>query len=88
MDAERIVVPTVKKEKGKVVEEYRKVTLTQTAYKVYTAILAERLKDEVDEKTILPPNQTGFKRGKCTMDNMYVLNSLIYRQVEKRKGGW
>lgn len=29
-------------------EEYREVTLTQTAYKVYASVLTERLKEEVE----------------------------------------
>lgn len=32
------------KDEGTVAEEYRGVTLTQTTYKVYTVILAERLR--------------------------------------------
>lgn len=40
----------------RVVEEYREVTLTQMAYKICTSILAERLREEVKEKTTYPPN--------------------------------
>lgn len=43
--------------------KYRMVTLTQTACKIYTLILAERLKKEMERKAILPPNQTGFRKG-------------------------
>lgn len=38
------MVPIVKGEGEK--EDYRGVTLTQTAYKVYAAALAERLREE------------------------------------------
>ena len=58
-----IVVPVVKKGVGKRVEEYRGVTLTQTAYKVYPSVLAERLRKEVEEKGMLPPSQAGFRGG-------------------------
>lgn len=34
-------------------------TLTQTAYKVYAAVLAKRLSEEVASKVILLPSQTG-----------------------------
>lgn len=44
------------------VNEYRRVTLTQTAYKVYTPVLTERLKEEVEKKCLLPACQTGFTR--------------------------
>lgn len=69
------------------VEDYRGVTLTQTTYKIYTSILAKRLREEVERKAILPLNQTGFRREMDTMDNIYVLNYLINRQVEIGKEG-
>lgn len=62
------------------------MTLTQTAYKVYTTLLAERLRDEVEEKEILPSIQTDFRRGMSTIDNIYVVNYLNNRQIEKRMG--
>lgn len=55
---------------GEKVEEYRGVTLTQTAYKIYTSVLAERLTKEVEEKGILPPSQTGFRKGLGVLDNI------------------
>lgn len=37
--------------------------MTHTAYKVYAAVLAERLKEEVTGKGIVQPSQTGFRKG-------------------------
>ncbi|XP_076301876.1 uncharacterized protein LOC143219998 [Lasioglossum baleicum] len=48
--SEGIVVPVVKKGEGEKVDEYRGVPLTQTAYKVYAAVLAERLRKEIAKK--------------------------------------
>lgn len=73
----------MKKERGEKVEEYRGATLMPTLYKVYTIILAERLKRELKEKRVVPDNQTGFRRR---MGNICVLNYLINRQL-RRKGG-
>ena len=80
---EGVVVPVVKKGAGKRVEDYRGVTLTQTAYKVYASVLAERLREEVEGKKLLPPSQAGFRRGMGCIDNIYVLNHLINRQVTR-----
>jgi len=55
-------------------------------YKIYIAALAEMLREEIEEKGLIPPNQTGFKRGMGTMDNIFVLNHLINRQIEKKGG--
>lgn len=57
---EGVVVPVVKKGEGDRVEDYRGITLTQTAYKIYAAKLAKRLRKEVEGKKILPLSQTGF----------------------------
>lgn len=34
----------------------------------------------------MPPNQTGFRKGLDTMDNIYVLNYLVNRQLGMRNG--
>lgn len=46
-------------------------------------MLIERLKEE---KNMMPQNQTDFRKGMGVIDNIYVLNFLVNRQL-KRKGG-
>jgi len=82
---EWVIMPIVKKGERERVEDYR-VTLLSTLYKVYVAVLAERLREEVECKGIIPSNQTGFRKGMGTVDNIYVLNYLVNRQLG-RKGG-
>lgn len=41
-----------------------------SAYKVYAMILAGRLKGEIERGEIIPPNQTGFRKGMGTVDNI------------------
>ncbi|XP_076291061.1 uncharacterized protein LOC143214209 [Lasioglossum baleicum] len=82
--SEGIVVPIAKKGDSKKAENYRGFTLLQTAYKVYAAILAERLREEVEGKGLLPESQTGFRKGIGCVDNIYVLNYLINRQVKRK----
>ncbi|XP_076298035.1 uncharacterized protein LOC143217535 [Lasioglossum baleicum] len=48
--SEGVVIPVAKKGDSSVVENYRGITLTQTAYKIYAAVLAERLRQEVEGK--------------------------------------
>ena len=38
----------------------------------------------MEEKGLLPPSQTGFRRGVGCMDNVYVLNYLVNRQVTRK----
>ena len=51
-------MPIVKKGEGRTVEEYRGVTLMTSLYKIYTTILTRRLEEEVEEKRMIPQNQT------------------------------
>jgi len=83
---EGVVVPIWKKGDGKRVENYRGITLLQTAYKIYTTILAGRIRKEMEEKKVLPPSQAGFRKGMGTVDHIYVLNYLINKKVEERRG--
>ncbi|XP_067217103.1 LINE-1 retrotransposable element ORF2 protein [Linepithema humile] len=83
---EGVVVPIRKKGEGEKVEDYRGVTLMSSCYKIYTITLAERLRREVEEKGIVPQSQTGFREGMGTLDNIYVLNYLVNRQLGKKKG--
>lgn len=64
------MIPIVKKEEGTVVEEYRGVTLMATLYKIYVSAL-ERLREEVEQKAVIPHNQTGFNKGIGTIDNIH-----------------
>lgn len=54
-------------------------------YKIYALVLTERLRKEVEGKGMLSKNQVGFRKGKETMDNIFVLKYLINRQVEKKR---
>lgn len=83
---EGAIVPIAKKRNGERVEDYREVTLMPTLYKVYTAILGERLREEIEKKGMIPSNQTGFKKGMGTIDNIYVLNYLVNKKLGTRKG--
>lgn len=53
-------------------------------YKIYAMVLAERLREELEGKQIIPQNQTEFRRGMGTIDNIYVLNYLVNRQIERK----
>lgn len=68
----------LKKGERREVRDYRGVALLPPIYKIYVAVLAERLREEVKGKQMISHNQTGFRNGIGTMDNIY-LNYLIGR---------
>lgn len=39
----------------------------------------------MEEKKVIPQNQTGFKKGIETIDNIFVLNYLANTQLSKKK---
>lgn len=47
--------------------------------------MAKRLREEVKDKGIIPENQTGFRKGMGTVDNICVLNYVVNRQLEKER---
>lgn len=62
------------------------MTVTSALYKIYAAVLAERLRRDLKRKGIIPINQAGFRKGMGTIDNIYVLNYLVNRKLSKKKG--
>lgn len=47
------------------------------------AVLAKRLREEVEEKGLLLPNQIGFRKRLGIMDNICMLKYLINRQINR-----
>jgi len=81
------IVLIIKKGDGERAEDYRGVTLMSSIYKIYTTILAERLKEEVERRGIIPSNQIGFRKGMGTIDRIYTLNYIVNKQLGKEKRG-
>lgn len=54
------------------------------AYKVYASILNERLKKEVEDK--LEEDQFGFRAGREAMGTVYIVNSIVNKEITKKKG--
>lgn len=76
-----VIVSIVKKRRVKRVDEHRGTALMPTAYKVYAAMLAERLRREIKEKGILPKGQVRFGKGREVIDNIYILNYVVKREI-------
>lgn len=81
-----MIVSIRKKGEGDRVQDYRRVTLMPSFYKVYGMILGERLEKEVEEGGRISQNQTGFRKRMGIMNNVYVLNYLVSTELNKRKG--
>jgi len=75
-----IVVPIYKKGDPGLPSNYRGVSLLCTAYKIYTELIRRRrLEKEVKRRKGIPETQMGFRRGRSTVDNVFILNHLVQR---------
>jgi hypothetical protein len=79
---EGVICPTYKKGEENKVENYRGITLLNTGYKMYALILSERTKREIEEND----SQAGFRKGRDTLDNVYILDHLTKNELKKNGG--
>ena len=63
---------------------YRGLTITSCLGKVYNSVLTKRLEKFVENYTILPVNQIGFRKKARTSDHMFILKTLIEKYVTNR----
>jgi hypothetical protein len=71
---EGVICPIFKKGEKNRAENYRGITLPNTGYKLYASVLSERMKREIEEKGVLPDSQAGFRKGRGTVHNVYILD--------------
>jgi len=45
-----------------------------------------RLEKEVKEKDIIPESQANFRKGRSTIDNIFVLNHIMQREIRLEDG--
>ena len=64
---------------------YRPITLLSCLGKFFTAIINSRLQKYTESHSIINDYQTGFRSGFSTVDNMFILHSLIQILQKKKK---
>lgn len=80
-----VIVPIHKKGDQEKVENYRGISLLCTAYKIYVEVLRSRLEEEIEEKNLIPESQSGFRKGRGTIDNIFILNHMQREKEEKEE---
>ena len=58
-------------------ENYRPITLLSCFGKLFTAILNNRLNDYAEKCELITSCQAGFRKGFSTVDNLFIIQSLI-----------
>jgi sorting nexin-29 len=60
-------------------ENYREISLLNSAYKVYSRIINQQLKTITD--ILLEEEQAGFRKGRSCTDNNFVIKQLIEKTL-------
>lgn len=78
-----IIIPLHKKGCTSHVDNYRGITLLSTLGKLFTRVLNNRLSFWSETYNIISDVQGGFRKGRSTVDNIFILHSLINLFVNK-----
>ena len=76
-----VIVPIHKKGDTSVTDNYRGISLLCALSKVFTAILAKRLRIWIESKNKVCPEQAGFRTQYSTVDHIFTLHAMISRHV-------
>lgn len=82
---EATIWPIHKNGSMKLAENYRGITLSNSVYKLYASILNSRLEEFTERENILQDKQNGFRKMRCTIDNIYILNHCVTKSIFKRQ---
>lgn len=79
------IVPIKKEKKGNEEVKYRPIALIHVMAKIYTAILAKRVSDYLEEEQKLSEAQAGFRKGRGTIDHLFILTELIKGKMRRNE---
>jgi hypothetical protein len=77
---ESIILPIYKKGDKNDCNNYRRIFLLSTAYKVLSNILLARLTPYVNE--IIGDHQCGFRRNRSSMDQIFYIRQILEKKCE------
>ena len=78
-----VILPLYKKGDQEKTKNYRGISLLCSAYKIYATVLRGSLEEESMELKALPESQGGFREGRGTMENIFILNHVVQREKLK-----
>ena len=82
---EGFIVPIHKKGDVNNVQNYRGITLVSCLSKLFTSILNKRLEAFCDNNNVISDAQFGFRKGKSTVDAIYILHSIVQRYINNNE---
>ncbi|RUM94525.1 MAG: hypothetical protein DSZ28_02740, partial [Thiothrix sp.] len=80
-----VILPLHKKGSYAEPDNYRGISLTSILSKVFMHIVQSRLQKFVEKRGIIVEEQSGFRKGYSTVDNVFVLHGIIDKYLSRRK---
>ena len=84
--ASSIIVPIHKKGDVNKTDNYRGISLLDVLGKIHSIVINRRLTFYMNIYNIICENQAGFREGYSTIDNAFILQSVITKILSERKG--
>ena len=66
-------------------QNYRGIAVSDNINKLFTNMLNKRLYKYLEEQNILTPNQNGFRKGRRTENNIFILHTIFQKYVKNEK---
>lgn len=83
---EAIIIPLYKKGDKKKCDNYRGISLLNSAYKVFSRIILNRMVPYVED--CLGEYQCGFRKGRSTTEHLSVIGQIIEKRYEYWQNMW
>ena len=80
-----IITPLHKKGSVSNPDNYRGISLIDSICKIFMHILSSRLSNCCEHYHVIDESQAGFRKGYSTVDNIFILTSLIQKYLSKKR---
>ena len=80
-----VIIPIYKNGDISDVNNFRGITLLSTLSKLFTKVLNNRLTLWSDTYDIISDSQAGFRKGRGTIDNIFIIQSIVDYSLEQGK---
>ena len=79
-----VVIPVFKGGNETDSDCYRGITLMNTSYKLTMSMVKTRLEEEIESRQLLPESQGGFRSGRGTREQVFILARLIEESLDRK----
>jgi hypothetical protein len=83
--ADGLLIPLHKSGSVNITNHFRGITLLPVLGKLFTGILSNRLDSWAERNRIYIEGQNGFRRGRGTVDSIFILSQAIQQYIQKGK---